>query len=123
MEKTKQEKAIQAVYVICQSAKMNIVNTEEVDEGLTPHLEKMASAVQKHFGLEESVMDDYRKEIDYFRGEWEDAEIKHITHEQAEETREIVYEMCDSLGSTEEIMRHVRTIAEMLFVWNPLLVS
>lgn len=123
MEKTKQEKAIQAVQVICQSAKMNIVNTEEIDEGLTPHLEEMASAVQKHFGLDESVMDDYRKEIDYFRGEWEDAEIKHITHEQAEETREIVYEMCDSLGSTEEIMHYVRTIAEMLFVWNPMLVS
>lgn len=123
MKQTKQEKAIQAVQVICKSAKMHIVNTEEIDEGLTPHLEKMATAVQKHYGLNESVMDEYRKEVDYFRGEWKETEIKHITHEQAEETREVVYEMCDSLSSTEEIMHYVRTIAEMLLVWNPLLVN
>lgn len=59
---TNQEKAIQAVNVICKSAKLHVINTEEVHEGLTPLLEDMADVVADYYGLEESVMDDYRKE-------------------------------------------------------------
>lgn len=122
-EMTNQEKAIQAVNVICKSAKLHVINTEEVHEGLTPLLEDMADEVADYYGLEESVMDDYRKEMAVFDGKWESIEVEHITHEQAEETREIIYEMCDAFDRVKDAMKYVRIVAEMLYVWNPLLVN
>lgn len=122
-EKTNHRKAEQAVEVICKSAMLHVINTEEVHEGLTPLLEDMADVVADYYGLEESVMNNYRREMAVFDSKWESIEVEHITHEQAEETREIIYEMCDAFDSVKDAMKYVRIVAEMLYVWNPLLVN
>lgn len=122
-EKTNLKKAEQVVEVICKSAMIHVINTEEVHEGLTPLLEDMADVVADYYGLEESVMHEYRKEMSVFDGKWDAIEVEHITHEQAEETREIIYEMCEAFDSVKDAMKYVRIVAEMLYVWNPLLVN
>ena len=122
-EKTNRRKAEQAVEVICKSAMLHVINTEEVHEGLTPLLEDMADVVADYYGLEESVMNNYRREMAVFDSKWESIEVEHITHEQAEETREIIYEMCDAFDSVKDAMKYVRIVTEMLYVWNPLLVN
>ena len=116
----KLEKAENAVGVICKSAIVNILVIGEVEEGLTSNLEKMAEAVTDHFGLDESVMENYRKKIDEIS---EEISVPQISNDEAEETREIVYEMCDAADSVEEAMLYVRTVADMMFLWNPVLIN
>ncbi len=116
----KLEKAEKTVGVICKSAMVNILVIGEVEEGLTPNLEKMAEAVKNHFGLDESVMDSYREQIE---GITDETKVPQITNEEAEETREIVYEMCDAADSVKEAMQYVRTVADMMFLWNPVLIN
>lgn len=116
----KLEKAENAVGVICKSAIVNILVIGEVEEGLTTNLEKMAEAVTNHFGLDESVMENYRKKIEEIS---EETSVPQISNDEAEETREIVYEMCDAADSVEEAMLYVRTVADMMFLWNPVLIN
>lgn len=116
----KLEKAENAVGVICKSAMVNILVIGEVEEGLTTNLEKMAEAVTNHFGLDESVMENYRKKIEEIS---EETSVPQISNDEAEETREIVYEMCDAADSVEEAMLYVRTVADMMFLWNPVLIN
>ena len=116
----KLEKAENAVGVICKSAMVNILVIGEVEEGLTTNLEKMAEAVTNHFGLDESVMENYRKKIEEIS---EETSVPQISNDEAEETREIVYEMCDTADSVEEAMLYVRTVADMMFLWNPVLIN
>ena len=99
---------------------VNILVIGEVEEGLTPNLEKMAEAVKNHFGLDESVMENYRKKIEEIS---EETAVPQITNEDAEEAREIIYEMCDATESVAEAMAHVRTVADMIFIWNPVLIN
>lgn len=122
-EMTTQEKAVQAVDVICKSAKLHVINTEEIHHGLTPMLEDMADVVSDYYGLDESVMKNYREEMAVFDTKWECVEVEHITHEQAEETREIIYDMCEAFDTVKDAMKYVRIVTEMLYVWNPLLVN
>lgn len=117
---TNQEKAIQAVNVICKSTMVNILVVGEVQEGLTPNLKEMAEAVTKHFGLDEAVMENYNKEIESITDE---TKVQPITNEEAEETREIIYEVCDAAESVKDAMKHVRTVAEMMFLWQPYILS
>ena len=116
----KLEKAENAVGVICKSAMVNILVIGEVEEGLTTNLEKMAEAVTNHFGLDESVMENYRKKIEEIS---EETSVPQISNDEAEEPREIVYEMCDAADSVEEAMLYVRTVADMMFLWNPVLIN
>lgn len=116
----KLEKAEKAVGVICKSAMVNILVIGEVEEGLTTNLEKMAEAVTNHFGLDESVMENYRNKIEEIS---EETSVPQISNDEAEETREIVYEMCDTADSVEEAMLYVRTVADMMFLWNPVLIN
>lgn len=116
----KLEKAEKAVGVICKSAMVNILVVGEVQEGLTTDLEKMAEAVKVHFGLDESVMDSYREQI---AGITDETVAPKITNDKAEETREIVYEMCDAADSVKDAMQYVRTVADMMFLWNPVLIN
>ena len=99
-QKTKKELAEQAVQVICKST--------------------MAEAVTTHFELDEAVMENYDKEIENITDE---TKVQPITNEEAEETREIVYEMCDALKSVKQTMKYVRTVAEMMFLWQPYILS
>ena len=116
----KLEKAEKTVGIICKSAMVNILVIGEVEEGLTPNLEKMAEAVKNHFSLDESVMENYRKKIEEIS---EETSVPQISNDEAEETREIVYEMCDAADSVEEAMLYVRTVADMMFLWNPVLIN
>ena len=116
----KLEKAENAVGVICKSAMVNILVIGEVEEGLTTNLEKMAEAVTNHFGLDESVMENYRNKIEEIS---EETSVPQIKNEDAEEAREIIYEMCDATESVAEAMAHVRTVADMIFIWNPVLIN
>lgn len=116
----KLEKAEKTVGIICKSAMVNILVIGEVEEGLTPNLENMAEAVKNHFGLDESVMENYRKKIEEIS---EETSVPQITNEDAEEAREIIYEMCDAAESVAEAMAHVRTVADMIFIWNPVLIN
>lgn len=115
-QKTKKELAEQAVQTICKSTMVNILVVDEVEEGLTPLLREMAVAVSKHFELDEAVMENYDKEIQSITDE---TKVKPISNDTAEETREIVYEMCDAAESVKDAMKYVRTVAEMLFLWQP----
>ena len=119
-QKTKKELAEQAVQVICKSTMVNILVIGEVEEGLTPNLKEMAEAVTKHLELDEAVMENYDKEIENITDE---TKVQPITNEEAEETREIVYEMCDALKSVKQTMKYVRTVAEMMFLWQPYILS
>lgn len=111
MEPTVQERAKNAIRTISKTAAIHAVATEEIEKGLIPKFEATALAVQKHYGLNENVMDEYRAEVSKAIEMEED-----ISHQQVEHAVDVIYEMCDSLDNPKEIMHHIKNAREMMYV-------
>ena len=42
-----------------------------------------------------------------------------LYHSEAEQVRDVIYEMCDRLDDPKEVMKHVRTAGEIIDIWDP----
>ncbi len=94
---------------------LSLYDAERYDGDLAERLEITAEALQKQFGLDDAVMEEYRQSVQMAKG----AELteQDIRYQEAEEARDMIYALCDRLSDPREIMRHVRSAQEMLEIW------
>ena len=116
MNKVTKEQAAKAIRTICGVAKINVVVTEEIEEGLTPQLETTATALQKNYGLDTAVMEEYRDSIEEVK---KSGTADEIPYADAENARDTVYKMCEELTDAKEIMQHVYNMREILYILAP----
>ena len=115
-ELEKKNRAEKAIQTLCKTAIVTIVTMDEVEEGLPPQLEYTAKAIQQEYRLKDAVMDEYHAEIaKAIESTWADG----IAYRDAEDARDVIYEMCDRLSDCCEVMQHVRNASEMLYIWMP----
>ena len=86
-------------------------------EELLERLEQTAERLQKTFGLDGDIMDEYRSKVESAK------EVRRITSQlypaEAKQVRDTIYEMCDRLDDPKEVMKHVRTAGEIIDIWDP----
>lgn len=116
VNKVTKEQAEKAIQTICKAASIYIYLTDIIEEGLAPQFEATATALRKHFGLDDSVMNEYRNGIE--KAKTAD-KADNILFTDAEEARDIVYQMCEELTEPAEIMQHVIAMREMLYIAEP----
>lgn len=112
MSISNQEQAVKTIKTIGKAAGINAIVTDEMDEGLTPQLEKIAAAIVKNYELNETAMDEYHAEVDKAI----EAESAEIAHQEVEEAVDIIYEMCGMLDEPSEIMNYIWNTREMMYV-------
>ena len=113
MELTAHDKAKDAIKAISKAAAIHAVVTNEIEEGLTPELEELAIAIQKHYELEDTVMEEYRAEVSEAI---EKEKADDIPHQEIEGAVDVIYEMCNHLKSPRKIMRHVFNAREIMYL-------
>lgn len=106
-----------AIRTICRTAVMTDAVEGEYGSDLAEALEKTAEAIQREFGLDNSVMEDYRAAAEKSK-DMKFGEMEEVTPREAEYAQEMVYAMCDKIDDPKEIMRHVRAATEMMRVWS-----
>lgn len=110
-------KAEESVRTIMKAAMVSIFAMDTCDEELLERLEQTAERLQKTFGLDGDIMDEYRSKVAAAK------EVGIITselyHSEAEQVRDVIYEMCDRLDDPKEVMKHVRTAGEIIDIWDP----
>lgn len=113
----KQIKVKQCIQTLMKTAVTVVFTLDECGEELSGRLEETAESLQKTFRLDEKIMEEYRSTVTAAK------EIQKLSSElcyaEAEQARDVIYEMCDCLDNPKEIMKYVRTACEMLDVWNP----
>lgn len=111
----KREQAEMSVRALGKSAAVSVVTLEETS--LSDQFAYTAEAICRAYGLDGSVMEEFRQEVAKAEdSSWADG----IPYQDAENARDLIYEMCDRLTDPKEIMRHVRNASEMLYVWVPM---
>ncbi len=94
---------------------LSLYDAEGYDGDLAERLEITAEALQKQFGLDGTVMEEYRQSVQMAKET--EPTMQDIRYQEAEEARDMIYALCDRLSDPQEIMRHVRSAQEMLEIW------
>ena len=114
MDTERMERAVRTIYRTA-AAVYDIM--EEDGRELMGRLEQAAAALRQHSGAGEEAEAEYRETLEKIR-QGETPKLRVSFHE-AEQARDVLYELCDRLEDPKEIMGHVRTAGEMLDVWEP----
>ena len=113
-EKTKAEESVR---IIMKAAMVKIFAVDPCCEDVLKRLEQTAESIRKTFGLDGKIMNEYRSKVAAAK------EVGIITselyHSEAEQVRDVIYEMCDRLDDPKEVMKHVRTAGEIIDIWDP----
>ena len=113
-EKTKAEESVR---IIMKAAMVKIFTVDPCGEDALQRLEQTAESIRKTFGLDGKIMDEYRIKVAAA------TEVGIITselyHAEAEQVRDVIYEMCGRLDDPKEVMKHVRSAGEIIDIWNP----
>lgn len=111
----KKEQAEMSVRTLGKSAAAAVTSLEETS--LSDQFAYTAEAICRAYGLDGSAMEEFRQEVAKAEdSSWSDS----IPYQDAENARDVIYEMCDQLTDPREIMRHVRSASEMLYIWDPI---
>lgn len=109
-------KAEESVRTIMKAAMVSIFAMDTCDEELLERLEQTAERLQKTFGLDGDIMDEYRSKVESAK------EVRRITSQlypaEAKQVQDTIYEMCGRLDDSKEVMRHVKTASEILDIWD-----
>ena len=113
-ENETREQAELAIRTLGKSAAVAVVTQET--SSLSDQFAYTAEAVCRTYGLDGNVMEAFWQEVTKV----EDSICADaIPYQDAEITRDLIYDMCDQFNDPKEIMRHVRTATEMLYIWLP----
>ena len=113
MEVRKLEEAKNAIRTISKAAAINAIVNDEVEEGLTPELEELAITIQKHYELDDTVMEEYRAEVSKAI---EKEKAEDIPHQEIEDAVDVVFIVCNSLENPHKIMQHVFNAREIMYL-------
>ena len=118
MKKSTPEQALANIDILMKTAVAVILTIDDAGDNLVNELEYTAKSIHRAFGLDESIMSEYQQAINDAKST---ASIvsDSVRYQEAENTRDMIYELCDGLDDPKEIMRHVRTANELLNVWFP----
>lgn len=118
MKKSTPEQALANIDILMKTAVAVILTIDDAGDNLVNELEYTAKSIHQAFGLDESVMSEYQQAINAAQ---KTASITSnpVRYQEAENTRDMIYELCDGLDDPKEIMRHIRTASELMYVWMP----
>lgn len=112
MELDTKEQVEQAIRTLAKTAAVSVVTLEE--RSISDQFAYTAEALQRAYGLDDSIMEEFRAEVD----EAEKAEAAdNIDYQKAEDARDVIFAMCRKMTAPKEIMQHVQNATEMLYVW------
>ncbi len=109
--------AEEAIDTICKAAIIAGAVLDEYGTELAESLEEAAEAMQKHYELDTSIMERYRAKAAASR-DITIGEMDSVTEQEMEQAHDMIYITCDHLTDPKEIMRHVRTANEMMYMWQ-----
>ena len=112
---TKQEQAKKAIETLCKTASAFVASRDNPEDSDARQLKITAVAIAKEFALDDKIMKEYDEMIEKtIETSWTDG----IPYKDAEDARDIIYEMCDRLNDPREIMLHVKNASEVLYTWD-----
>lgn len=118
MEKSNPEQALANINILKKTAVTVILTIDDAGDNLVNELEYTAKSIHQAFGLDESVMSEYHQAINDAKSTVSIVSGP-VRFQEAENTRDMIYELCDGLDDPKEIMRHVRTSSKLLNAWLP----
>lgn len=109
-------KHINTICVTAITVLETLGNDEDYD--LVDRLTQTAEAIATHYEMEPELMEEFHSLINAARKK-ANLDEKHFRFNDVEQTKEMIYALCDNLTDPKEIMNHVRTADEMIAVWEP----
>lgn len=112
----KQAQALHAVEALERAAKIEILVAGEDGKPFCGELREMAVAFRQHYDLDEDVMAKYDTAIQ--AAETSDSVPDAVlSGEDIVSLLEVTIDFCDSLNSTTEIMRWVKLMCDVMYLW------
>ena len=102
---------------ICQTAVRVWILMGEEGGDLENRLGEIAESIIDTYELGESVLTEYQSTIKGAK-ELKLQPKKKLTVTEAENTREMIFALCDTLTDPSTIMKYVRTSCELVDIWD-----
>lgn len=106
------------INTLCRTA-LEVIEVMGIDgeSDLVDRLGQTADAIAAQYEMEPELMENFHAIIDWSRKRIS-LDKEDICYNDAENTKEMIYTLCDSLNDPKDIMCHVRTADEMMAVWE-----
>lgn len=105
------------INTICQTAIRVWDTVAEEGVGLIEKLDKVVESLVATYELNPEVLTKYRTMVESAK-EMQLGSNKRITLAEALNARDMIFALCDQLTDPKQIMEHVRTGCEIVYVWG-----